>query len=277
MAQVVLAATGGQAQFLPVGRPVTGPRVALGIDKGLQIMHRMAIERLPVGANPARDSAQEVRGQMRDTHPRQDQEAALVGDLVHMRPAHGRRPADEAVTRSEVTGRRGEAQTGEWPPLAKSQVLELLADTLHRAEVMRLGDQVIEESFQWRAADRHQFDGAQGAKRLFQRRAVHCHRRRPAADNGVVRWAVADFWQADVLGPVQGEQQAAADHVAQRAIGLTPVPVFAQALREGPAAGVGMRFEQRADGFEVAGSDRATAVGKDRGHADRYAGSGRGT
>lgn len=127
--------------------------------------------------------------------------------------------------------------------MAKSHVLDLLADTQHRAEVMRLGDEVIEESFQRRAANRHQFDGAQGAKRLFQRRAVHCHRRRPAASDGIIRRALADRWQADVLGPVQDEQQAAADHVAQCAIGLTPVPVFAQALRERPAAGVGMRFE----------------------------------
>ena len=88
MAPIVLAATGGQAQFLPVGRPVAGAGIALGIDEGLQIMHRMAIERLPVGGNPPRGSAEEMRGEMRDAHPGQDEEAALVGDLVHVRPAH---------------------------------------------------------------------------------------------------------------------------------------------------------------------------------------------
>jgi hypothetical protein len=110
---------------------------------------------------------------MRDAHPRQDQEAALVGDLVHVRPAHFRRPADEAVTRSEVPRRRGEAQAGERSPGAQGQVLDLLTDAPHRAEVMRLGDQVIEESFQRRAANRHQFDRAQGVETPFQRRAVH--------------------------------------------------------------------------------------------------------
>ena len=44
--------------------------------------------------------------------------------------------------------------------MAQRQILLLFADALHRAEVMRLGDQVIEESFQQRAANRHQFDGA---------------------------------------------------------------------------------------------------------------------
>ena len=79
---------------------------------------------------------------------------------------------------------------------------------------MRFGDQVIEESFQRRAANRHQFDGAQRVETNFQWRAVHRHRRRLATGDGVVGWAMADRWQADMLGPVQDEQQTAANHVA---------------------------------------------------------------
>jgi hypothetical protein len=194
---------------------------------------------------------------MRDAYPRQDQEAALVGDLVHVRPAHFRRPADEAVTRSEVPRRGGEAQAGERSPGAQGQGLHLLTDAPHRAQVMAVGDQVIEES--------------------LQRRAVHLDGHRPAPGDDVVRRPLAHRGQLDVPGPVQDEQQAAADPVAQRAIGLAPVPVFAQALRERPAAGFGMRLEQGADGFEVVGGDRAAADAKDRGHAKRYTGYGSGT
>jgi hypothetical protein len=195
---------------------------------------------------------------MRDAYPRQDQEAALVGDLVHVRPAHFRRPADEAVTRSEVPRRGGEAQAGERSPGAQGQGLHLLTDAPHRAQVMAVGDQVIEESLQRRAAHRPQFDRAQGVETPFQRRAVHLDGHRPAPGDDVVRRPLAHRGQLDVPGPVQDEQQAAADPVAQRAIGLAPVPVFAQALRERPAAGFGMRLEQGADGFEVAGGDRAS-------------------
>jgi hypothetical protein len=44
----------------------------------------------------------------------------------------------------------------------------LFADALHRAEVMGVRDQVIEESLQRRAANRQQFDRAQDVERGFQ-------------------------------------------------------------------------------------------------------------
>jgi hypothetical protein len=39
-------------------------------------------------------------------------------------------------------------------------MLDLLTDTLQRAEVMGVGDQMVEESLQRRAANRPQFDRA---------------------------------------------------------------------------------------------------------------------
>ena len=45
---------------------------------------------LPVGGDPPRDAAEEMRGEMGDANPGQDEEAALVGDFVHVRPAHRR-------------------------------------------------------------------------------------------------------------------------------------------------------------------------------------------
>jgi len=62
MAPVVLVATGGQPQLVPVGRSVAAAGEAQGIDESLEIMRRVAMAGLPVGGNPPRDPAEAAGG-----------------------------------------------------------------------------------------------------------------------------------------------------------------------------------------------------------------------
>jgi len=50
----------------------------------------------------AETSAEKMGRQVRHAHPRQDQEAALVGDLVQVRLAHG--PFDAAIAHGSRAG-----------------------------------------------------------------------------------------------------------------------------------------------------------------------------
>ena len=70
----------------------------------------------------------------------------------------------------------------------------------------------------------------------FDRRLVQQDRRRARALRQRVVPLVGDWRQCDLAGTLQHQQQAAAHHVAQRAIALPPIPGFAQSRRKLAAA-----------------------------------------
>jgi len=101
----------------------------------------MRVERVPIRGDAPRHRPEQMRGQVRDPHPGQDQEAGVVAQQMHPRPAHRGRPADEAFARAQLAGGRCEAQAGERAALAEGQVLDLLTDPVGGAQVVVLGDQ----------------------------------------------------------------------------------------------------------------------------------------
>src|SRR5664279_4455150 len=64
----------------------------------------------------------------------------------------------------------------------------------------------------------------------------------------------------DFAGPVQHEQQAAADHRAQRTVGLFPLPVFAQLLGKSAPAGSRVFSDQLANRSEIVGRYHSSAI-----------------
>ena len=73
---------------MPASRVKFGMRIVVSSSSSSHPSTACSAGSAKAGVNPAGDSAEEVRGQTRDTHPRQDQEATLLGDLVRMRLAH---------------------------------------------------------------------------------------------------------------------------------------------------------------------------------------------
>ena len=72
-----------------------------------------------------------------------------------------RLPADEGVSGFDLPGGRSPPQTGNGPLLDKSDVLEMIADDLTKAEVMVLMDQRIVEWLQFCVSDRFEINGGQ--------------------------------------------------------------------------------------------------------------------
>lgn len=70
MGQIILAATRGLAEVLPVGRRVAGAAIAGAVDEGLGKIHRMPIDALPLGREQSRHAPEQVRGEVLDLNPR---------------------------------------------------------------------------------------------------------------------------------------------------------------------------------------------------------------
>ena len=98
----------------------------------------MAVDRSQSSREPPRHAAEQVRGQVRHPHPRQDQEARVVGEEADVLPPRLRRPADEPVAAAQVPRRRRPGQAGERPAPRVHQVLQVLAHRLRVAQVVVL-------------------------------------------------------------------------------------------------------------------------------------------
>ena len=79
MIPVMSAAATSLAHPQPVGRPVANPGKTIAFDKSLCQAWRDGVS-LPVTAQSAQDSAQNVAGQMRHAHMRQNEKAVIVNE-----------------------------------------------------------------------------------------------------------------------------------------------------------------------------------------------------
>ena len=263
-------APGGLAQVDPVGRPVACALEALAIHEGLQVMDRVTVELLPVGADPAGDAAQDMAGQMRNLDPGQDEEARVICQEMEMLPAHRRRPADEPVARSHVPRSGTPCQAGHWPLPRIHHVLELFAHRLGVAQVMIALDQPVEQRLVGRATHLPDLQRQKLSQRRRDRALVQQPvRRRPLAMGERIRRRMPFGRQFDMPAPMQRQHQTPADHVAQRPVGLPPIPRFAQPGGELPSAGAGMLRDEPPNRFNLIRGNRTTAIDQNGGtHAD---------
>ena len=149
-------------------------------------------------------------------------------------------PADETIPAAQVPRRRAPRQARDGTLVRPHQVLQMLAHRLLVAQVMMGFHQAVEQRLLGRASRLLKLDGLDLAQRAWDRRAVDQHRRRPGPPRQRVRGRVTHRRQLDRAGPVEHQQQTATNHVAWRAVGLLPVPGFAQFLRQLAPAGLGM-------------------------------------
>src|ERR1035437_7133159 len=76
---VVFAAPGSESEQLPVRRAVTGSAKTSGINEGFREVDWMSIHPFPVVGQGAGHLPQNVRRQVRNANPGQDQETRVIG------------------------------------------------------------------------------------------------------------------------------------------------------------------------------------------------------
>ena len=92
---------------------------------------------VPVGGQAAYDLGQQVRGEMRDADPGQDQEASVIDDQWQVALARGGGPADEAVAGGGFPGGGAEAEQGQRQAVAGvHEVAQLGAGQVLVAEIV---------------------------------------------------------------------------------------------------------------------------------------------
>src|SRR5664279_1100518 len=106
MRLIVFAATCGSSQHHPVRRPITGPAESFRVDEGFQKIDRVPVDALPILRDLPGHAAEDVRCQVRDSNPRQNQKARVVGEEADVAPPCLAAPADEAVPARQVPWRR---------------------------------------------------------------------------------------------------------------------------------------------------------------------------
>jgi len=133
------AAATSLAHPQPVGRPVANPGKTIAFDKSLCQAWRDGVFALPVTAQSAQDSAQNVAGQMRHAHMRQNEKAAIVNDQRESLLALLSTPADEGITGSDFPGRSAKEQAGQVATTTvANQVAQVLARSAAVAQVVML-------------------------------------------------------------------------------------------------------------------------------------------
>ena len=137
---------------LPVGRAITGPAKARGIDERLQPMNRMCVEPLPLLRNKLGHATQNVRGQVLDLNPGQNQKARVVGQQVHVALARFLAPAEVTVAHLQVARRALPSQARDHLASGFHQILQVLAHRLLIAQIVILLHQAVEQRLLRRAA-----------------------------------------------------------------------------------------------------------------------------
>lgn len=118
---------------------------ALGIDECLKEMNRVGIDLFPIRRYATAVEGQQVRSQMRDLNPWQNQKSTLIGDQMEVVLAGRYIPPDKSVPDSDVPRGGRPQQTSDRPAMGKGYILEVLSDRLGVTQVVVLVDQTVTE------------------------------------------------------------------------------------------------------------------------------------
>ena len=127
-------------------------------------------------------------------------------------------------------------------------------------------DQAVEQRLLSRPPDLLEAQRAQASQRRGEGTGVDLHHRRFQTPAGRVLRDHARGRQADLPGPVQGQQQTSTDHVPRMPIGLHPVPSLANLQRQPPPRQLGASGHQFPDESYLSVGYRATAIGENHVH-----------
>src|SRR5665213_776067 len=113
MQDVELSPTLRVAEVSPVGGPVAGTGKARLFNEGFEQDRPIRIAALPVIGQSSAHPAEDARGEVFASDPRQDQEAGVVDDQMQVALPLVFIPADELIPGFDLPGARPEAQGGD--------------------------------------------------------------------------------------------------------------------------------------------------------------------
>ena len=143
---VVVPAPLGGADMDPAGGPVDRAGVARGLYESLDEHGRGVVVLGPVLGQAPADEGQDVRAEIGDFDPGQDQESRVVDHEGKVLLAQLPCPSDEVVARGELPRGGGEAEHGERPAVAVVDgVAHLGADQGLVSEIVVAGDELVPE------------------------------------------------------------------------------------------------------------------------------------
>jgi hypothetical protein len=140
------------------------------------------------------------------------------------------------------------------------QKFELLPYRLFVSQVVVLFHQSVEERLAICPPHLLDLHRTEFLQTTVEGSSVDGHRRRSLAPSQRVMRHEPHRRQFDLPGTVQRQQQATAHHIAQRAVGLLPLPGFAQLLRQPAAARPRMCRDQFPDIQDLFRSDHPAPV-----------------
>lgn len=220
----------------------------------------MGIDLFPIRRYATSVECQQVRSQMRHLNPWQNQESTLIGDQMEIVFAGGYIPPDKSIAGSDVPRGGRPHQTSDRPAMGKGYILEVLSDRLGVTQVVVLVNQTVTELFLRSPADLLEVDGKKcidGAmdRCLINRDSVGWF----AVGQGIGKLAFGRRQLNPPLG-FEEQQQAAAHHIFEGAIGLPPIPCPAKLLRDKPPAPAGIGGNDPPDNGDIRFIDNPTAV-----------------
>ena len=248
---VVAAATLGGSDMGPSRGLVERAGEARGLDEGLDEHGRGVVVLGPVvGQLPAHER-EDVRAQVGDRDPGQDEELRVVDREREVFLAQLRRPSDEAVAWRELARRGAEAEHGDRPAVAVVDgVAHLGADQGLVAEVVVAGDELVPPLALAGVAD----DGSQAERADFIERCRRREQRRFGVRSegdrpGRGPWPLRRR-QDDQAVAVHGQHGDPGHHVLEAAVGIEPADAPAELPRQA----------WRLDGGEAVMSARSSAI-----------------
>lgn len=123
----------------PVRGLVADALEAVSLHKGLHHVDGMAVLIDPVLPDTPHDPAKDMAGQMRHTHPGQDEEACIIGHEVDVVFSCCRLPPNKGVARSDCPGGGTEEEAGNRVTGAiLHQILDIFTDRSVEPEVVML-------------------------------------------------------------------------------------------------------------------------------------------
>src|SRR5205823_1954100 len=110
------AATLRKSYAHPIGRSITGPAIALSIHQSVQHHRVDSITLPPIQPQLPRRSRQDMARQMRNPHPGENQEAAVVHHAAKVLRTDGFTPSQIPVAWRHLPSGAGEQHTGQQAP-----------------------------------------------------------------------------------------------------------------------------------------------------------------
>ena len=140
MPAIIARAALGLACLQPIGRLIAGPGKARRFHERFHQPQRQAVLRQPIDFQTPHRLSQQMTGQPRRLIPRQNQKAAVIGQMRQTNLPLSIRPADPLIACGHLPGCRAKEQAGQVLPMAVAHQIMNLPQPVGITQIMVLAE-----------------------------------------------------------------------------------------------------------------------------------------